>query len=114
MATLCKNVAIKAGGNHVDLIYVHRGGKYWIFDNNEQLNKPFGKVVGGEYPARDKWPYIYMAGGQSYYVRSMIMVYRLKWSLWRPTFKVGDDESSQLWDQPILDREAEDLGDIEN
>lgn len=115
MAALCSNVAIKAGGNDgPDIIYVHRGGKYWIFDTKEEPKKPFGKLVGGEYPARDKWPYIHVAGGQSYYIDSMIMVYRHKWSLWQPKFKVGEDESNQLWDQPILDREAEDLGDIEN
>ena len=86
-----------------------------MFDNKEQPNKPLGKLITGDLKGQDKWPMIHVAGGQSYYKTSMIMVYRKKWSLWKLKTEKSPsrDSNEELWDQPILDQQEEE-GDMDN
>ncbi len=68
----------------MNFIYVFRGGKYWKFNNKPKPNEPFGDLVDGGVLAKNKWPGIRFPGGAAFDGNKLIMVYKNKWSRWRP------------------------------
>lgn len=80
---LCDNPKITAGSNYLNFIFVFRGGKYWKFDNKPKPNKPFGELVDGGIPAKNKWPGIHFPGGAGAEKSNFIMIYESKWSRWK-------------------------------
>ena len=88
--TLCRNTTINAGTNFDPIIIVFRGGKYWKFDNKPEAGKPFGNLVEGQVPAKLDYPGIYFPGGAGLQKPDkFLMVYKNKWSRWKPTSPGG-------------------------
>jgi hypothetical protein len=83
---LCNNVKINAGANVPPIIMFFRGGKYWKFDDKPKPNKPFGNLIEGQVPANLDYPGIHFPGGAGHQKPDkFIMVYKDKWSRWKPT-----------------------------
>jgi hypothetical protein len=68
---------------------------YWKFDNNYSPKKPFGEVLEGGVPAKHKWPGIHFPGGTSWQKKNFIIIYKNKWSRWKPPGAEGDAGDGQ-------------------
>ena len=57
---------------------------YWKFDNKYTPKRPFGEMIEGAIPARKTFPLIHFPGATSFLRKYFIIVYKNKWSRWRP------------------------------
>ena len=109
---LCQNLEISSATSCMSYVFIFRGGKYWRFDGNSQKGKPFGELIGGGEPAKDRWPHIHFPGGFACDRNRLIAVYSNKWSLWTPDDNQTESQiivdKPEVIDQPILDEEPED------
>ena len=77
-----------------------RGGKYWQFDNKPKPDKPFGELVDGAKPAKDKWKAIHFPCGVCTINENMIVVYKNIWSKYTSDKTKG--ETNLIDDQTSL------------
>lgn len=98
LKALCKNVNIDSGGNLAsNHIIIFRDGKKWVFNNKPTVGRPFGDLLDGDKPAKDTYKGIHFPGGAAPQGNNFIMIYKDKWSKWKP------DGEVHLLEEPILE-----------
>ncbi len=66
-------------------------------------------MIEGAIQAKKKWPKIRFPGGTSYYNSDFIMIYKNKWSRWRPN--AGNTDNQQINEELVIEVEEDPDGD---